>query len=121
MEPFKQEAPPVLRQAPAPSPTVQAMTAPVPAGAQTIVFQDWPANIYVSYADGAGVYGLEVLDSGSRHLRSLCEKKVVGQKDDWVEWDGRDDNGKDVPQGEYTVLFTKNGKLLTQLLLIREP
>jgi flagellar hook assembly protein FlgD len=117
---LEQKATPVTPRLPTPLPTLAANPLTVQAQAQTIVFQEWPANIYVSFEDGVGVYRLEVLDASLRHLRSLYEKKVVGQKEDWVEWDGKDDEGKNVPKGEYTVLFTKDGNLLTQMIMLRE-
>ena len=87
---------------------------------QTIVFDSPPANIYMSFADGPGFYRLEVIDKGGRHLRNLFEKNVVAQQDAWAEWDGKDDSGQDAPLGLYYVIFSKGGRELRKLMLLRD-
>ena len=120
MEPIQTHAPWVPTPSPTPIPTVGITTEPPAAQAQTIVFESQPANIYISYADGPGVYRLEVVDASGRHLRALFEKRIVAQLDDWVEWDGKDDSGREMPAGPYTVLYTKDGKRLNKLILVKE-
>ena len=98
------------------APSVAENPVPVKAEGQTIVFDRPPANIYMSFADGPGVYRLEVLDKDGRHLRYLYEKKIIAQKEDWAEWDGRDDQGLVCPRGWYFVIYSKDGKLLKKIL-----
>ncbi len=112
-------APPVAAKASTPTPTSGVTPAPVANQAQTIVFENQPANIYISFADGPGVYRLEVVDASGSHLRNLFEKHVVAQPDDWVEWDGKDDSGREMPTGQYTVLYTKDGRALNKLVLVK--
>ena len=109
------------RRTETPVPTLGVTSEPTRDQAQTIVFESQPANIYISFADGPGVYGLEVVDASLRHVRALFEKRIVAQPDDWVEWDGKDDAGRDMPAGLYTVLYTKDGRALNKLILVKEP
>jgi flagellar hook assembly protein FlgD len=119
VDPFEKRAPEVLAKTPTAFPTLVTAPRPAPAQAQTVVFQRLPANIYISFADGPGVYRLEVVDDSGAHLRNLFEKRVVAQEDGWVEWDGRDDAGQNVPPGQYTVLYTKDGRELKRLILVK--
>jgi hypothetical protein len=119
IDPIEKMAPPVMAQAAPLTPTPGVTPETTPSLAQTIVFDNQPANIYISYADGPGIYRLEVVDSSGNHLRNLFEKRVVAQQDDWVDWDGRDDTGREMPPGQYTVLYTKDGKGLNELILMR--
>ncbi len=62
---------------------------------------------------------MEVVDGTGAHLRNLFDKRVVAEQDEWVAWDGKDDGGKDLPPGPYTVLYTKDGENLNHLVLIK--
>jgi hypothetical protein len=90
-----------------------------PEEAQTIVFGKPPANIYISFADGPGVYRLEIFDQGLHPLRNLFEKRIVAQEDAWVEWDGKDDGGQDVPFGPYLAVYSKDGRELNRIMVVR--
>lgn len=118
-EPFESKAPLIPTKPPTPVPPPNASQQPTSDGAQTIVFEDQPANIYISYADGPGIYRLEVVDASLHPIRALFEKHVVAQQDDWVEWDGKDDAGREMPTGQYTVLYTKDGMELNKLILVK--
>lgn len=98
---------------PPPSPT------PNPHEAETISFSQSPGNIYINFADGSGTYRLEVLDSDGRHVKTLFEKHVVAQKDEWAEWDGNDEQGTPVPLGRYTVVLSKGGNVLNTIFMIK--
>src|SRR5581483_4179388 len=87
--------------------------------AQTIVFSEPPANIYMSFADGPGFYRLDVLDVARRHVRTLFEKKVVARQEEWVEWDGKDDSGHEAAPGGYKVVFSKDGKPINEIIAVR--
>ncbi len=91
-----------------------------PTKAQTIVFDDSTANIYVQFADGPGTYRMEVVDMKGHHLRDLFEKKVVAQTDTWVNWDGKDDAGRGVPMGLDVIRFLKDEKELRELIVLRK-
>ena len=70
----------------------------------------------MSFADGPGVYRLEVLDKDGRHVRDLYEKKIVAAAEDWAEWDGKNDRGLDCPRGWYYVIFSKDGTAIKKIL-----
>lgn len=86
---------------------------------QAIEFYAPPANIYVEFADGPGHYQVVVVDSAGNFLESLFDGKVVGQIDQWLEWDGRDGKGKDAPPGQYYLVIYKDGKTLRGLSIFR--
>ncbi len=110
---------PVRHEAPATfTPTVEiAEYAPT-----TIVFVEPPVNIYVEFADGPGLYKLEVMNASGSHLKTLFEHRMVGDSDQWISWDGKNEQGRLMPYGEYYAHFTRNGKLLRNIVLtwIRE-
>lgn len=118
-EPIQTHAPLVVAPSPTPPPAARVTAEPPATQGQTIVFESQPANIYVSFADGPGVYRLEVFDSSERHLRALFEKRIVAQSEDWVEWDGRNDLGQEMPAGQYIVLYTKDGRELNKLIVVK--
>jgi hypothetical protein len=101
------------------SPTASLTAEPAGQQAQTIVFGVPPANIYISFEDGPGVYRLEVFDNARHPLRNLFEKKIVAQADTWVEWDGKDDQGRDVPTGSYLAIYSKDGRELNKIIVVR--
>lgn len=86
---------------------------------ETIVLDQPPANIYITFADGPGIYRLEVLNTSQQHVKYLFEQKIVAQNDDWVEWDGKDDSGQDVPAGTYTILYSKDGAELKRITVVK--
>jgi hypothetical protein len=117
-EPFEANAPPApVKALIAPTASFTIMAAPEEA--QTIVFGKPPANIYISFADGPGVYRLEIFDQALHPLRNLFEKKIVAQEDAWVEWDGKDDQGQDVPFGPYLAVYSKDGRELNKIMVVR--
>jgi hypothetical protein len=84
-----------------------------------IVFQTPPVEIYVNFADGPGRYQLEVLDGKGTPLAMIFDKKIVGEQDAWVVWDGKDSRGQDAPIGQYFVIFYKDGKPLRSISVYR--
>ena len=117
-EPFEAQAPAAPVKALI-APTASFTVAVAAEESQTIVFGKPPANIYISFADGPGVYQLEIFDSALHPLRNLFEKKVVAQDDAWVEWDGKDDQGRDVPLGPYLAVYSKDGRELNKIMVLR--
>jgi hypothetical protein len=116
-EPSRQEPFRIEPEQPGPPPLPALRPQKAESAPQTIVFGKPPVNIYIDFADGPGLYRLEVLDGDSRPIRKLYEKRVVAETDDWVEWDGRDDRGETVPEGLYRVVFSKDGRYLNDLFL----
>jgi hypothetical protein len=76
-----------------------------------------PANLYVSFADGPGIYRLMVYDFQGHPVRLIYEKRVSTQPDDWAVWDGKEASGQDAPPGFYWVVFTLNGARLKYVIL----
>jgi len=107
--------PPPLRPRPTPLPA----WLPPPVKDQTIVFQTPPVEIYITFADGVGRYQLQVVDGQGRPLEVVYDRKIVGEKDDWVTWDGKDGWGRDVAPGQYYVIFYKDGKPLRSISVYR--
>ena len=87
--------------------------------AETVVSSDRTANLYINFADGPGVYQLVVLDRKGTPVRALFRERVVAQADTWITWDGKDDQGKDIPEGESVVLFLKDGVELKRIIVLR--
>ncbi len=117
--PLYQQAPPGLAAAPpaaaaAPAATGVEATYDQP---ETVIFNQLPANIDVSFADGPGHYQLKLLDEHGNIMRILYDANVTGQKDAWVEWDGKDKRGYDVPVGQYSVVFSKDGRVFKKIVL----
>lgn len=88
-----------------------------PSGAQTIVFDRPPANIYLNFADGPGTYQVGLYDPHGVFLRSLFDAKVLAQRETWVDWDGNDGQGRPAPPGDYWVVLFKDRVPLQRLLL----
>jgi|GEM_PF-6375845 len=86
---------------------------------QTIKFSDPPANIYVVFADGPGQYRAEVADQNGKVLEVIFDRKVVSQKDIWLEWDCLDGQRMPVAPGQYFVIVYKDGVILKSLSVIR--
>jgi hypothetical protein len=118
-EPVVVNAPEVQEKALLSTPTASFTDETTGDQAQTIVFGVPPANIYISFADGPGVYRLEVFDNALHPLRNLFEQKIVAQADAWIEWDGKDDQGKDVPSGSYLAIYSKDGRELNKIIVVR--
>jgi flagellar hook assembly protein FlgD len=87
--------------------------------AQAIVFQTPPVEIYVTFEDGAGRYQLEVVDERGNPLQLIFDKKIVGEGDSWVTWDGKDGQGRNMPAGQYFVIFYKDGQPLRSISVYR--
>ena len=88
---------------------------------QTINFAAPPANIYVSFGDGPGWYQLQVVDIRANLVKTIYDHHVVAETDAWVEWDGRDEKGEDMPPGQYFVVIYKDGTALKSISVMRSP
>ncbi|HXL72242.1 MAG TPA: hypothetical protein VN963_01335, partial [bacterium] len=89
--------------------------------ANTVEFKDPPAIINIVFADGPGLYQVKVADDSGNILKQIFDQKVNVSSDSWIEWDGRDQNGKAVIPGQYYVILYKDGKALKSLSVIRDP
>jgi len=118
-EPFQSEVAQINSVAVLPSPVSTPTPEPAPDQGQTIVFGQPPANLYLNFADGPGLYRLEVFDKDGKSVRVLMEKKIVAQKDMWVEWDGKNDQAVDASEGIYSVILSKEGRQLQKISVLR--
>ncbi len=112
-----------------PTPTPQALdilpilptpTVPPPGSnalPQTLVADSLPANLYVNFADGPGVYRVDILDLQGKVIRRVYENRVTTQKEDWAYWDGKDGSGRMEPPGTYRVVFTLDETRLKDVFL----
>ncbi len=101
----------VLRRPPTPLPA-QANSRP-----ETIVFTDPPVNVHMSFADGPGVYRLEVADSRGFSLRTLFDRTIGVEREAWSSWDGLDEWGHPRGIGTYYAVLYKDGNLLRRIVL----
>jgi flagellar hook assembly protein FlgD len=88
---------------------------------QTLEFAAPPANIYVTFGDGPGWYQLQIVDGRARLVKTIYDRHVVAETDEWVEWDGQNGKGEDMPPGQYFVVIYKDGKALKSISVIRSP
>lgn len=88
-----------------------------PSMAATIVFDHPPVNIDASFADGPGVYRLEIVDTNGNHLNTLYNQQVVLEKDTWITWDGTNDDGRLMGEGNYIARLSKDGVLIEKIAL----
>jgi hypothetical protein len=86
-----------------------------------IVFGPSSANILVTFGDGPGFYKVEAVDENSTHLKTLLNQRIITDAETWLAWDGKDDQGNDVPAGRYYILCSKAGTVLQKILLRRGP
>jgi flagellar hook assembly protein FlgD len=82
---------------------------------QELIFQTLPFEVYMTFEDGPGRYQLEVVDESGRPLRMVFDGKIVGEKDTWVNWDGKDSRGQAVQPGHYYLVFYKDGKAIKSI------
>src|SRR5665213_3134111 len=69
--------------------------------ATTITFANPPVNIDASFADGPGLYRLEIVDAQGLHLNTLYNKQSGFEKEIWITWDGTNDQGQLLRYGNY--------------------
>jgi hypothetical protein len=86
-----------------------------------VVFGQSYANILVLFGDGPGYYKVEAVDSNHNHLKTLLNQRIINTSEMWLTWDGKDEQGKDVPVGQYFILCSKEGAVLQTILLRRAP
>jgi hypothetical protein len=84
---------------------------------ETIVFTAPPVNVYMRFLDGPGFYQLDVMDAGGNRLKTVFQKQVTREKEAWAAWDGAAEDGRLMPVGTYTAIFSKDGKVLRKIIL----
>lgn len=108
---------------PTPLPILPLWATPTPSPAltnsqaQTLEVPMPPANLYVNFADGPGIYQLAIYDSQGQLIRSIYQKRAINESDDWAVWDGKNESGQDALPGYYRVLFTLNGVQLKDVII----
>jgi hypothetical protein len=100
-----------------PTETFTSVPVEVQAMPETIVFVNPPVNIYVQFGDGPGQYKLEVTDAQGNHLKTLMDRHITGDEEQWLSWDGKNEQGQLMTYGEYYATFTRNGVLLRHIVL----
>lgn len=85
----------------------------------TIVFAEYPVNIFVRFRDGIGEYKVLILDSKENPVRKIFDKPISSQKEAWATWDGSNFTGQGQPNGIYYAVLYKDNQLLRKIVLIR--
>ena len=102
-----------------PAATVHLMPTMVIQDDGAVVFGQSYANILVLFGDGPGYYKVEAVDANHTHLKTLLNQRIMNTSEMWLTWDGKDDQGKDVPVGQYFILCSKENTVLQTILLRR--
>ncbi len=113
IEAFKREK----KAAPKPTMTPTPTEVPVLNQPETLVVEELPANLYVQFSDGPGIYQLELLNAKGNHYVTLFRQRISTRKDAWVQWDGKNEQGSSAPPGNYQVELTKDGLFLKKIQL----
>ncbi|HJT23328.1 MAG TPA: hypothetical protein VJ873_02045 [bacterium] len=93
---------------------------PAPSNAPlTIVFTDFPINIYMGFRDGMGEYQLNILDSQGLPVQTVFDKRITTEKEQWAAWDGKNGAGMESPIGLYYAVLSKDGRFLRKIVLSR--
>jgi hypothetical protein len=92
-----------------PLPTVTLT--PVPVGIQQ------PLSFYVSLMDGPGLYQLDVTDESGTVIQTLLKKRLTGIEQVWVQWNGEDGAGRSLPIRSYSLLCSKDGRVIRKMSL----
>ena len=64
---------------------------------------------------------MEAVDRKLSHLKTLLNQRIITDSESWLTWDGKDDQGNDVPVGRYYIICSKEGTVLQKILLGRVP
>lgn len=101
-----------------PTPTFTPAPPPPPGGGGAIMaFSSLPINIDATFSDGPGLYICEIVDKNGNHVKTVYQKQVAFEKDDWISWDATNDKGQLMPRGYYFAMFTKDGQPIRKMLL----
>ncbi len=107
---------------PVPPAAVQPVAAPgtpaVPSQPVTLVFSEPPVNLYMRFKDGPGQYRLDIWDDRGNDLKTVYSQEITTQGEDWTSWDGTDEQGRWMPWGTYSAVFSKDGRILRKITLV---
>jgi len=71
----------------------------------------------ISFADGTGLYQLEVVDGAGNPIRKIFDRVVNRNQEIWLQWDGKDEAGNSVLLGNYSLVYSKDGQILRKMAL----
>jgi hypothetical protein len=94
---------------PEPQPSEPVNTGPVTA--QSAI------SFNISFADGTGLYQLEVVDGAGNPIRKIFNQVVNRNQEIWLQWDGKDEAGNSVLLGNYSLVYSKDGQILRKMAL----
>jgi len=92
---------------------------PSPGSSVTIVFTDFPINIYMGFRDGVGEYQLNIWDAQGRLVQTVFQKNITIEKEHWATWDGKTTGGGESAPGLYYAVLSKDGRFLRRITLAR--
>ena len=90
---------------------------PAPSGPETIGFNAPPVNIFMRFKDGMGEYRLDIWDGKGRLIKTVFQREIMKNSETWTSWDGTDVQGRLMPFGDYSVVFSKDGRFLRKIIL----
>jgi flagellar hook assembly protein FlgD len=85
----------------------------------SVVFHSGTAEVYLTFEDGPGLYQLEVVDTRAKPVKVIFNQRIVSRTDAWVEWNGKNEQGQDMPVGQYFVIFFENGKAIRSISVFK--
>jgi hypothetical protein len=71
----------------------------------------------ISFADGTGLYRLEVVDGAGNPIRKVFEQVINRNQEIWLQWDGKDEQGAPLPPAAYWLVYSKDGRILRKMAL----
>jgi flagellar hook assembly protein FlgD len=99
------------------APTIFSTHTPLPTVTLTPAGIQQPQSFYVSLMDGSGIYQLDVTDDSGEVIQTLLKKTLTGSEEVWVQWDGKDAAGHTLPIKSYSLLYSKDGKIIRKMPL----
>ncbi len=114
---LSRSTPPAQSRLTADTRTTSVTVPPNPNGPSTIRFNSIPVNIYMLFLDGIGTYQLDIWSEQNRPLKTIYQKNISTQKDDWATWDGTNEEGKTMDFGTYYAVLSKDGRILRKIVL----
>ena len=97
--------------------TERLLNATGPGSPATVLFNSYPVNLYMVFLDGNGTYRLDIWNGTNIPVKTIYEKIIITQKDDWGTWDGTDSAGIPQARGTYFAVLSKDGRALRKVVL----
>ena len=110
----------VLRPTTTPTPHPPRVAPKVTPGPlkDALTFERLPVTVNVTFADGPGIYTVDVLDGQGKFIKRIYEEKVVRNHDQWVDWDGTDEADKPAGDGLFLLVCRKGDRELKRLWVV---